>query len=342
MKVLFYSKELGRLVNTQAQGSGARPAASRSSLNPPVFLYEMKGHQVDTADETTIEKKIVDAEVLVTRPGAPVGRDLLRTAPGLKMLQQWGAGLEGIDFAACRDLGIIVCNTPSRGTGNAEGVTEIALLHMLLLGRKYSFAHENMYAGKMFSPRGISLWRKTACIVGLGNLGRTIAERLSAMGMTLRGVNRSPLTAERLEQMKIREFFPLSRLREAVSGCHFVVAALALSDETHELFDEEIFHAMDEGTFFINIARGALVKEDALLRALNEKRLAGAGLDVLRDEPPHPDNPLLHHPSVTLTPHIGGNTDESAKGIFEFIRDNVDRLSQGEEPLSRQDAKTGR
>jgi phosphoglycerate dehydrogenase-like enzyme len=157
------------------------------------------------------------------------------------------------------------------------------------------------------------------------------------MGMTLRGVNRSPLTADRLEQMKIGEFFPLNRLRDAVPGCRFVVAALALNDETRELFDEEIFRAMDEGSFFINVARGALVKEDSLLQVLNEQHLAGAGLDVLRDEPPHPDNPLLHHPSVTLTPHIGGNTDESAKGILEFIRDNIDRLSRGEEPLSRQD-----
>ncbi|MDR1977189.1 MAG: 2-hydroxyacid dehydrogenase [Synergistaceae bacterium] len=318
MKVLFYSKEFVQLRDT--------------------FLVWMKDHHVDTADETTIAQKIVDAEVLVSRPGAPVSAELLRSAPGLKLQQQWGAGLEGIDLDACRELGIAVCNTPSRGTGNAEGVSEIALLHMLLLGRKYSFAQENARTGKMFSPRGISLWRKTACVVGLGNLGRTITERLAVMGMTLRGVNRSPVAADRLEKMGVGEFFLLDRLREAVSGCRFVVAALALNDETRGLFDESFFRAMDKGAFFINVARGALVKEDDLLRALNEKHLAGAGLDVLADEPPRLDNPLLSHPSVTLTPHIGGNTDESAKGIFEFIRDNVERLARGEALLSRQDS----
>jgi phosphoglycerate dehydrogenase-like enzyme len=317
MKVLFYSTRFVRIHE--------------------VLLAAMKGHQTDTADETTIAEKIADAEVLVTQPGAAVSGKLLRTAPALKLQQQWGAGLENIDFETCRDRGIIVCNTPSRGTGNAEGVAEIALLHMLLLGRKYNSARRNAREGKMFSPRGISLWRKKACVVGLGNLGHTIAERLSMMGMTLRGVNRSPVTADRLQQSGIEEFFPLSRLREAVSGCRFVVAALALNDETQGLFDEDFFRAMDEDSFFINVARGALVQEDALLGALNNLHLAGAGLDVLRDEPPSPDNPLLTHPLVTLTPHIGGNTDESAKGILEFIRDNVDRLSRGEEPLSRQD-----
>ncbi|MDR2179296.1 MAG: 2-hydroxyacid dehydrogenase [Synergistaceae bacterium] len=320
MKVLFYSKEFVRMHD--------------------VFQAEMKGHQVDTADETTIGEKIADAQVLVTRPGAVVGGELLCTAPSLKLQQQWGVGLEGIDLETCHKRGIIVCNTPSRGTGNAEGVTEIALLHMLLLGRKYAFAHENAVTGKLFSPRGVSLWRKTACVVGLGNLGRTIAERLSAVGMKVRGVNRSPVAADRLEKAGVGEFFPLNRLKEAVPGCRFVVAALALDGETHGLFDEGVFRAMDKGAFFINVARGALVDEDALLRALDDRHLAGAGLDVLKDEPTSPDNPLLRHPSVTLTPHIGGNTDESAKGILEFIRDNVDRLSRGEEPLSRQD--TGR
>jgi phosphoglycerate dehydrogenase-like enzyme len=139
--------------------------------------------------------------------------------------------------------------------------------------------------------------------------------------------------------MGVKEFFPLNRLREAVAGCRFVVAALAHDTETHEIFDEAIFSAMDEGTFFINVARGGLVQEDSLIAALNEGRLGGAGLDVFASEPPHPDNPLLTHPNVTLTPHIGGNTDESAKGILEFIKNNADRLSRGEDPLSRQDLR---
>jgi phosphoglycerate dehydrogenase-like enzyme len=297
----------------------------------------MKEHAADTADESTLAKKIIDADVLVTRPGVLVSEELLNSAPKLRLRQQWGTGLEGVDFDACRKRGIAVCNTPSRGTGNAEGVAEIALLHLLLLARKYAFAQQNIQAGKMFSPRGVSLWRKTACVVGLGNLGQTLAERLAGMGMRVRGVNRNPVDSARLEAMGVQEFFPLSRLREAVPGCRFVVAALALSDETRGLFDDGFFRSMDKDAFFVNVARGGLVKEDALLTALNERRIAGAGLDVLEDEPPHPGNPLLAHPSVTLTPHIGGVTDESVKGMFDFIQGNVDRLSRGEPLRSRQD-----
>jgi len=297
-------------------------------------LGEMVG-QVDTADETTIKEKIGLAEILVTRPGGGVDAETLRGARNLKMLQQWGTGLEGIDLKTCRELGITVCNVPSQGTGNAEGVAEIALLHMLLLGRKYAFAQENARSGKLFSPSGISLWRKTACIVGLGNVGRTIASRLTAMGMNVKGVNRNPIESSRLKEAGIKEFFPLDCLHEAVSGCRFVVAALEFNSETRGLFNGAFFQAMDKNSFFINVARGGLVDEEALLRALDEKRLAGAGLDVLADEPPRPDNPLLSHPLVTLTPHIGGLTDEARKGILDFIKDNIARLSRGEEPLSR-------
>ena len=102
MKVLFYSKEFVQMHDT--------------------LLAGMKECRVDTADETTVREKIADADVLVTRPGAPVGGELLRTAPHLKLQQQWGMGFEDVDFEACRELGIAVCNTPSRGTGNAEGV----------------------------------------------------------------------------------------------------------------------------------------------------------------------------------------------------------------------------
>jgi phosphoglycerate dehydrogenase-like enzyme len=317
LKVLFYSKEFVTMHDRLADWT--------------------KGHEADTADEDALAEKIVDADVLVTRPGVVVSGDLLDSAPRLRLRQQWGTGLDGVDLDMYRKRGIAVCNTPSRGTGNAEGVAEIALLHLLLLGRKYAFAQQNIQSGKMFSPSGVSLWRKTVCVVGLGNLGRTLAERLTAMGMRLRGVNRSLVDPARLNEMKIKEFFLLSRLRKAVPGCRFVVAALALNDETRGIFDDEFFQSMDEGAFFVNVARGGLVKEDALLRALNERHIAGAGLDVLENEPPLPGNPLLTHPSVTLTPHIGGVTDESFKGVFDFIQDNVDRLSRGKPLLSRQD-----
>ena len=316
MKVLFHIKDLAKRRNE--------------------IIELMKGHEVDIADEETVKEKIALVDVLVTRPSSGVPTEVLHGAHNLKMQQQMGAGLENLDLDACRELGIIVCNVPSRGTGNAESVAEIALLHMLLQGRKYALAQENARMGKFFSPAGVSLWRKTACVVGLGNLGRTITNRLAAMGMNVRGVNRSPGPSDSdLKEMGIREFFTIERLREAVRGCHFVIATLAFNDETRGIFDESFFQAMGAESFFINVARGGLVVEEALIRALDEKRLAGAGLDVLAQEPPRLNNPLLNHPQITLTPHIGAMTDESFMGIMNFICENVDRLSRGEEPRAR-------
>jgi phosphoglycerate dehydrogenase-like enzyme len=324
LKVVLYSKELGKMYETM------KPWLHRDAAGAPL-------HEYCLADEGDIAEKIAGADVLVTRPGIVATNEVIRSDKKLRLLQQWGAGLDGINFDLCRELGVAVCNTPSRGTGNAEGVAEIALLHMLLLGRKYAFARENVLKGRVFSPRGVSLWRKKVCVVGLGNLGRTITERLAALGMTVRGVNRSTPSRDRLAEMGVAEFFPITKLREAVAGCRFVVSALALNDDTRGIFNMDFFRSMDRDAFFINVARGALVREDDLISALNDETIAGAGLDVLEAEPTRPDNPLLTHKSVTLTPHVGGNTDESLKGIFEFIQNNVDRLAKGEELLSRAD-----
>ncbi|GHT01249.1 hypothetical protein AGMMS50276_28860 [Synergistales bacterium] len=317
MKILFYSKEL--------------------SSRKDDFIAWLPDHEVIFADEDTVRDCIADVDVLITRPGvgSAIGRDVLASARSLKLWHQWGAGLEGLDFEYCASRGIAVCNAPSRGTGNAEGVTEIAILHMLLLGRKYAFAVDNMAAGRMFSPAGISLWRAKVCVVGLGNLGRTLSERLSVMGARVIGVNRSPLSQGALEEFGVKEFFSLNDLKKAVRSCRFVVAALAFSSETDRIFDDSFFAAMDEGAFFVNVARGGLVDEAALLRALDSGRLAGAGLDVFTQEPPEKDNPLLTHKNVTLTPHIGGITLAAQRGIFDFIYDNITRLAKGE-PLAAQ------
>ncbi|GHV35560.1 hypothetical protein FACS1894187_08540 [Synergistales bacterium] len=317
MKILFYSKELSRRKDD--------------------FIAWLPEHEVRVADEDTVFERIADADVLITRPGvgSVMSRDALESAPKLKLWHQWGAGLEGLDFEFCAARGIAVCNTPSRGTGNAEGVTEIAILHMLLLGRKYAFACENMAKGKMFSPAGISLWRADVCVVGLGNLGRTLAERLSAMGARVCGVNRTSLPPDTLEEFGIKEFFSLKDLNKAVAGRRFVVAALAFSDETKEIFNDSFFDAMADNAFFINVARGGLVDEAALLRALDSGHLAGAGLDVFAQEPPARGNPLLTHKNVTLTPHIGGITSAAQQAIFDFIHDNITRLAKGE-PLAAQ------
>ncbi|MBL3592894.1 MAG: glyoxylate reductase [Synergistaceae bacterium] len=274
------------------------------------------------------------AEVIVIPP-LPVDAALLARAPKLKLIHQWGAGVDHVDFEEIRKSGLAFCNVPSRGTGNAEGVAETALLLALLLARRFFRSQQNLVLGRLYAPQGVAMWRKKAAVVGLGQLGRCLVERLQGLGMDVVGVNRE--TPADLDGWGALSFFPLRRLHEALAGCRFVFPALALNAETEGLFDAKTLRAMDEGSYLINVARAGLIRREALEAALDAGHLAGAGLDVFWDEPVSPDDPLLARPDVIVTPHIGGVTDGAVAGIASFIGANVDRLAAGKPLLSRRD-----
>jgi phosphoglycerate dehydrogenase-like enzyme len=208
---------------------------------------------------------------------------------------------------------------------------------MLLHAKRFFRSREKLLEGKVYTPPGTALWGKNGCVVGLGSVGRCVASRMKAFGMNVTGVNRTPPSAER--ESEVDRFFPLSAISDAVGGCRFVVASLALNPHTEGILGESFFRSMDRDAVFINVARGGIVERKALERALDEHWIAGAGLDVLWEEPHSPDDPLLGHPGVTITPHIGGVNDAAFQGILSFIVRNVDLLSSGKPPLSRLDEK---
>ncbi len=290
------------------------------------------GHDFFIADPETDGEALRSAEMLVVRP-MRVGDEFLYRAPSLRLVQQWGAGAEGIDLEACSRRGIFACNVPSLGTGNAEGVAEVAFLHMLLLAKRFFRAREKLLEGKVYTPPGIALWKKKACVLGLGNVGRSITSRMKAFGMSVAGVNRTP-PRDGGAAWGVDTFFPLGEMARAVRGARFVVCALALTPETEKIVDETVFSAMEKDAFFINVARGPVVDRTALERALDGEEIAGAGLDVLWEEPHSVDDPFLTHPRVVVTPHIGGVNDASLEGVLQFILDNAERLAAEIAPLS--------
>jgi len=309
LKVLFAGKPFERLLN----------------IIEPAF----KGHDIRIADNDDLPDAIGWAEVMILRP-MPFGEDLLSRAPRLRLVQQWGVGVEGLDVAACTRHGIWACNVPSRGTGNAEGVAEIAIMHMMMQGRRYKRAQEKLREGKIFTPPGVALWKKRACIVGLGNVGHCVAERLRGLGMEIVGVDRS--VSRDYSDWGFSKIYAMASLAEAVNGCRFVVLCLALTPETDGLIDEKILRSMDRDAFIINVARGPIIERKALETALAEKWINGAGLDVLWEEPPAPDDPLLDDGRVTVTPHIGGVTDVSMDGVMSFIVENINTVAEGGHP----------
>lgn len=291
------------------------------------------GHlEVRIASDEELPDAIAWAEVLVTGP-REINAELLREGKSLRLIQEWGTGVEGIDLAACARLGIKVCNVPSRGTGNAESVSEIVLLLMLLLARRYPRAQENLLRiGRVHAPQGMALWKKKACLVGLGNLGHCIAERLLCLGMEVVGVNRT-LRPE-FESWGLASVHPLKDLKKAVDGAHFLVLALPLNEDTLNLVDREVLRALGPGGFLINVARGGLVRRADLEAALDAEEIAGVGLDVFWEEPPDPEDPLLRRTNVAAMPHLGGVTDAGLEGVALFIRNNLDRFAKGDSVLS--------
>ena len=298
----------------------------RDSLFPA-----FKEHSLDVAGDGELEQKLPWADVLVIRP-MNITKSLLQHGTNLKMVQQWGAGVEGLNIQDCTDLGIYACNIPSRGTGNGEGVAEMAILHMMLLGRRYHRSREKLLEGKVFTPPGTVLWGKKACVIGLGNLGHCLVERLKGLGMTVAGVNRT--YRDEFFKWGVDTFHLLTEIEKAVTGCRFVIVALALTPETRHTIGESFFQAMDRDAFFINVARGDIVEREAFDKAIQNQWIAGAGLDVFWNEPPDIADPILHHPLITTTPHVGGVTDASFQGAVDFIVENIKRLSDGREPCS--------
>lgn len=298
----------------------------------PCFDTLLEGHLLSVAASLEdLPQMVKDVEILVTGP-MEVSENLLQEAPRLRLVQQWGTGVDMIDMDACTRNGVLVCNVPSRGTGNAEGVAEIAILHLLLLARRYARARENLGKGRLYAPQGISLWGKQATVIGLGNVGQCIVERLTGFGLKVVGVNRTK--RGELENLGMTRLYGFDGLEAALKGSRFVLLALELNDATRCFADEAFFGRLERGGFFINVGRAGLVDRKALERALENGTLSGAGLDVFWDEPADPDDHLLFDQRVVVTPHIGGITDVAFQKTTSFVVGNVRRFGSGQKPLS--------
>ncbi len=165
----------------------------------------------------------------------------------------------------------------------------------------------------------------TACVVGTGTLGRGVAEVVGGLGVRMIGVRRSAEPVPGFE-----EVYAVEELHEAIAGVDFVVVTVPLTDETRGLFGEAEFATMREDAYFVNVARGAVVDEDALVDALRGDELAGAALDVFETEPLPETSPLWHREEVIVTPHCAAYTRDYFRDVGEIVRENVERLAAGE------------
>jgi phosphoglycerate dehydrogenase-like enzyme len=245
---------------------------------------------------------------------------------GLLLIQQWGVGLEGVDLDAAAQRRIAVANVPSAGTGNAESVAEWCVMAAVALSRRLPELERNIRRGGAWGgPIGRGLCDRTAGILGLGGIGRALAVRLQPFGMHIIGLARraQPDLAERLGLDWVgRE----EDLEAFLKRAEYLFLCLPVNPLTRGFIGEREISWMPPESYLINAARGGLIVEDALLKALENGHLAGAALDVFVDEPLDRESRLLTARNLIATPHIAGVTDISYSDVARLVADNLTRL----------------
>jgi phosphoglycerate dehydrogenase-like enzyme len=252
----------------------------------------------------------------------------------LRLVQQWGSGLEGVDVAAASARGLAVANVPTEGTGNAESVAEWCVMAALALSRRLPALAGAMSAGAEWgAPMGRALLGRTAGIVGLGGIGQALAARLRPFGLRLVAVKRRP-DPSLAERLGLAWLGGMDELPTLLRQSDYLFLCLPLAAATRHLIDEAALALLPPGACLVNPSRGALVSEVALLRALAAGRLLGAGVDVFEREPLPAGSPLLGRRDVLATPHVAGVTELSYRGIARGVAANVRRLLAGEPLLN--------
>jgi len=256
--------------------------------------------------------------------------EIIQSAPDLKLIQQFGVGLEGVDLAAAAARGIPVANVPGdQAPVHADCTAEGGLFLMMACARQYKFCQQTLARGEWGRPSGEALINRTALIIGLGAVGQALASRLVPLGMRVMATD-VMARSEAAEKLGLDRLEGPSKLNEMLPEADFVISTVTLTADTQGLFNRTVFERMKPTAFVVNISRGPVVNEDDLLAALDEGRIAGAGLDVLNQEPPAADHPLVNHAKAVVTPHTAGITRQSFDALGRAVADNVERLKRGE------------
>jgi phosphoglycerate dehydrogenase-like enzyme len=297
----------------------------------PVLAAALPEAEIQTVDARGLPEAAADADVLIpmmTRIDAGV-----IAATGARLIQQWGAGLEGVDVDAATAKGIYVANVPSDLTPNAESTAEHALLLMLGAARRVGACARVFRDGGWGIPLGDALFGRRALIVGFGRIGKALARRLIAMGMRVDAVRRSPEPGE-AERHGLDRLGTSADLVRLAADADFVVCAASLTPDARAMLNARVFAAMKRTAILVNVSRGMLVDEADLIAALRAETIAGAALDVFAQEPIDAGHPLLGMEQVFATPHVAGVTSQSYDGICRFVVDNVRRVQRGEAPAN--------
>lgn len=262
---------------------------------------------------------------LVVRSETKVTKDVIEKGKNLKVIGRAGVGVDNIDVEEATRKGILVVNAPE---GNTIAACEHTIGLMLAISRKIPQSFFVLRQGKWERKNfiGNELYGKTLGLVGLGRIGSEVAKRAKSFRMRI--IAYDPfISPEKAKELEVELFNDLHAL---LKEADYVSLHLPLTQETKNLIGKKELEMMKPTAYLINCARGGLVDEDALFEALKEKKIAGAALDVFKNEPINPDNPLLTLDNVVLTPHLGASTQEAQEKVALIVAEDIIKFFKGE------------
>ena len=270
-------------------------------------------------------KLLADADVVMIA-GTFIEGDVIRQAPRLKMIQKWGIGVDKIDLLAAKERNVLVAITSG---ATSIPVSEHTLLLMLAVSRRLPLAHRSLGQGQWMAAdlRTVcsKLDGKTVGLFGFGGIAQQVAKRLKGFDVDVMYHSRTRVASD-IEARLHARYVDFDTL---VANSDILSLHAPLSPQTHHRFNADIFAKMKRGAILINTARGELIDEPALIRALQQGQLSGAGLDTFEAEPPSAENPLFQMDQVVVTPHSAGGVYDNLPNLVGHMFRNIELFQRG-------------
>lgn len=286
-------------------------------------------HSVVVAQtETAFVAQLQGVGVVVDLGGASNGILAAAGEAGVQLWQVLGYGLDGIDVDFAVGAGMSVAHTP--GSHTAVPLAEHALMLILALAKRLSTSRQYFEDGRFFQPVASEISGKTLGLVGFGASARELAIRARACGMRVAAVDAVQMTDETRAHYGLEFLGRRDDLLKLAERADYISIHVPLTNETLGLIDAAVLARMKPSSHLVNVSRGAVIDEEALLVALSRRSIAGAGLDVFEEEPLPVNHPLRFIENTILTPHIAGVTHEAARRKAGVVAENIHRISIGE------------
>jgi phosphoglycerate dehydrogenase-like enzyme len=297
-------------------------------------LEEIKGRwPVHLHDPSKpIDDQFKGVDVVIDQGGAHGTRALIDAGlvARVKLWQVLGTGLDHTDVRYFLEKGMPLANTP--GPFSAVALAEHALFMMLFFAKKFVESQESIRSKVMCQPMNEELGGKTLGLIGLGASGRELAKRSAVLGMRNMAVDAVEVPEAVQAECRLEFFGGSQQLDHLLAEADYLSLHLPLTSKSRHLIDRQTLSRMKSAAVLINVSRGEIVDEVALLEALKSGKIRGAGLDVFAQEPVNPDHPLLQLPNVIATPHCAGVTYGTSRRRAQAVVQNLERISQGLSP----------